>query len=616
MRRHEEVVVFTCGQMADPRPLIKHAYEMWTERWLNMMRLDLVDQEAEGRLEAEGKDTESLQLFNSLQVESGVSQDGNPYHNKYLNRYNHMADGFQRRPRDTTPVYCPSRLYLFDYIGSVLTVHTDDKKETVKTQKAPETEEIQKEEILLSLVPLFEIQKAPETEEIQKVPETEEMQKAPETEEIQKGPETEEIQKAPEMEEIQKAPETEEIQKGPETEEIQKTPETEEMQKAPEMEEIQKAPETEEIQKVPETEEMQKAPETEEIQKGPETEEIQKAPEMEEIQKAPETEEIQKTPETEEIQKAPETEEMQKAPETEEIQKGPETEEIQKAPETEEIQKAPEMEEIQKGPETEEIQKAPETEEIQKAPETEEIQKAPETEEIEKAPETEEIQKAPETEEIQKAPEIVEIQSAPETEESQREPVTIKTQKIPDCAIRVYRPYPGFQHNVLTVCEQICRKQNLIDLCLSGLYLKDETVFKMSRNTQSVVLVDCGFDVDFLRDLLRQLSDCTKLQKLFLGCYSLRRVEKELDEVLENLVAHHEREIAEHDKKGQQMRLKIICGDDVSQDFKNKWELRCRKLKAHFSVVDVFTLAKGVDKLSMVGCPGAYYNIRLFYVNK
>ena len=295
MRRHEEVVVFTCGQMKDPRPLIEHAYEMWIERWLNMMRLNQVNHEAEGQLEAEGKDTESLKLFNSLRAESAVSLDWNPYHNEYLNRYDHRADAFKKRSLDVTPVYSPSRLYLFDCINDILTVNTEEKKETVETQKAQ------------------------------------------------------------------------------------------------------------------------------------------------------------------------------------------------------------------------------------------------------------------------------------------------------DCAIRVYRPDPSLQSNVLTICEQICRKQNLTDLCLFGLSLrdfKDGNVFKMSRNTQSVVLVDCAFHTNFLRGLLRELSDCTKLQKLLLGCKSLCKVEKELDKLLENLIAHHEREVAEHGKKDKQMWLKIICGADMSQDFKNKWEPRSRELKIYLSIVN------------------------------
>ena len=138
IRRHEEVVVFTCGQMADPRPLIEHAYEMWIERWLNRMRFDQVDHQAEGRLEAEDKDTESLKLFNSLEAESQVHLDWNPYHNEYINRYDHRADDFQKRPRDTTSVYSPSRVYLFDCINTILTVGTEDKKEGVERQKAPE----------------------------------------------------------------------------------------------------------------------------------------------------------------------------------------------------------------------------------------------------------------------------------------------------------------------------------------------------------------------------------------------------------------------------------------------------------------------------------------------
>ena len=284
--------------MIDPRPLIEHAYEMWIERWLNMMRFDQVDHQAEGRMEAEGKDTESLKPFNSLKAESQVHLDWNPYHNEYINRYDHRADDFQKRPRDTTPVSTPSRLYFFDCINTIFKVDSEDKMEGVERQRAPE------------------------------------------------------------------------------------------------------------------------------------------------------------------------------------------------------------------------------------------------------------------------------------------------------CAMRIYQPDPTLQRSVLTICEQICQKQSITDLCLNGLYLrdfKDASIFKMSKNAKSVVIVDCEFHADFLRGLLHQLSDCTKLQKLLLGCRSLCDVEKELGDVLEKLIAHQERRVTEHGTKDQPW-LRIVCDNNISKEFGNKWKPRCKEMNVDFSVVNTRSL--------------------------
>ena len=117
----------------------------------------------------------------------------------------------------------------------------------------------------------------------------------------------------------------------------------------------------------------------------------------------------------------------------------------------------------------------------------------------------------------------------------------VERQKVPECAMRIYQPDPSLQRSVLTICEQICQKQTITDLCLNGLYLrdfKDASIFKMSKNAKSFVLFDCELHADFLRSLLHQLSDWAELQKLVLGCRSLCDVEKELGDVLEKLIAH------------------------------------------------------------------------------
>ena len=86
--------------MKDPRPLVQHVYEMLIEDYVNKMRTG-------GYLSVDED------LFKSLYNETTVPLPGLPLHNKYINYYNHKEDDKKKRPRDTTSVYVPSRLFVF-----------------------------------------------------------------------------------------------------------------------------------------------------------------------------------------------------------------------------------------------------------------------------------------------------------------------------------------------------------------------------------------------------------------------------------------------------------------------------------------------------------------------
>ena len=96
-KRYREVVLFVAGLMEDPRPLVQHVYEMQMEYYLNELRIS-------GYLSI---DTD---LLKALRAESSVRLVDHPLHNKYINYYNDVSDP------DTTPVYCPSRLYHFEWM--------------------------------------------------------------------------------------------------------------------------------------------------------------------------------------------------------------------------------------------------------------------------------------------------------------------------------------------------------------------------------------------------------------------------------------------------------------------------------------------------------------------
>ena len=63
------------------------------------------------QLEAQGKCDTDINLFWSIYTESTVPLPDRPYHNKYINHYDHSET-----PRDTTRI-TPSKYYSFDYMS-------------------------------------------------------------------------------------------------------------------------------------------------------------------------------------------------------------------------------------------------------------------------------------------------------------------------------------------------------------------------------------------------------------------------------------------------------------------------------------------------------------------
>ena len=97
--RHREVILFTSGLMKDPKPLINYLYEMQIEDYLNRMRT--------------GDDAPSIDadLFRLFYTEATVKWSDHPLHNEFVNYYDDEEDDRMKRPRDTTPIYFPSRVY-------------------------------------------------------------------------------------------------------------------------------------------------------------------------------------------------------------------------------------------------------------------------------------------------------------------------------------------------------------------------------------------------------------------------------------------------------------------------------------------------------------------------
>ena len=105
IKLQEEVIVFTCGLMKDPIPLVNHVYQTYLERICNLFYLSGIqrDDETEMRLIAQGKKIDAENLFNTLYTESRIPLFGQPHYNQFV-----CMNANQGGEIDT-----PSRIYGF-----------------------------------------------------------------------------------------------------------------------------------------------------------------------------------------------------------------------------------------------------------------------------------------------------------------------------------------------------------------------------------------------------------------------------------------------------------------------------------------------------------------------
>ena len=111
---------FTCGRMSDPTPLVRHVYQTYIEVTLGWMRRGvLTDIDAS--------------LFESLYRECAGRLPGTLLHNPYINYYDHDS-----HPRDTPPIYTPSKLYVFRDVQAAVTCDTEHREGGGNQEEAPE----------------------------------------------------------------------------------------------------------------------------------------------------------------------------------------------------------------------------------------------------------------------------------------------------------------------------------------------------------------------------------------------------------------------------------------------------------------------------------------------
>ena len=106
--KHREVVLFACGLMSDPTPLVDHVYQKWINAYLEGIpkgEYDRYDEYGEYRYEY---DTD---LLEALYAESNVQLPGSALHNNNINYYKD-----RKISSYTQHVYTPSKMYVFLYM--------------------------------------------------------------------------------------------------------------------------------------------------------------------------------------------------------------------------------------------------------------------------------------------------------------------------------------------------------------------------------------------------------------------------------------------------------------------------------------------------------------------
>ena len=110
VKRLEEVVLFTVGLMANPKPLVNHVYELWNERLRVILRSQELDSKAKENLKRSGRDINKLSLLSSLYTECTVQLPGTSLHNQHVNIHHGVLE---------SRTYTASRLYEFNRITEI-----------------------------------------------------------------------------------------------------------------------------------------------------------------------------------------------------------------------------------------------------------------------------------------------------------------------------------------------------------------------------------------------------------------------------------------------------------------------------------------------------------------
>ena len=154
--------------------------------------------------------------------------------------------------------------------------------------------------------------------------------------------------------------------------------------------------------------------------------------------------------------------------------------------------------------------------------------------------------------------------------------------QTPNCAIYIHNPLEAAI--LLPTCYDISKQQGVTDLYLRDATCHNSTPLQAPRliNPQSLYLYTCDLPVDYVRSLLKQLFGTgDSLQYLRLRWMDLSPYESLLDELLEDLVAHHEAQKGQRKLRLEMRGFRIINKPiNLSEEFVKKWRKRCRGVES------------------------------------
>ena len=157
----------------------------------------------------------------------------------------------------------------------------------------------------------------------------------------------------------------------------------------------------------------------------------------------------------------------------------------------------------------------------------------------------------------------------------------IQGEEISPCAMFIRRPDEAVMDSLLSICSQIWKHQPVTHLWIFDVTCNSLEAPRLTK-PQTVNLSFCKFPEDFIKIILSQLIEChcgETLQYLQLNYMDLSPFESLLDELLEDLVAHHEAGLAQ-----RKLWLLLELGGDgdkpinLSSRFRKKWRNRCEKV--------------------------------------
>ena len=157
----------------------------------------------------------------------------------------------------------------------------------------------------------------------------------------------------------------------------------------------------------------------------------------------------------------------------------------------------------------------------------------------------------------------------------------IQGEEIPPCAMTIHYADEAVSDSLLSIYSQISTRQPVADLEMEFVTCNSLEAPRLIKPAM-VHLSQCKLPEDFIKILLRQLIEChcgETLQELMLRWMNLRPFVPLLDELLEDLVAHHEAGLAQ-----RMLRLMLMLYGDkehptnLSEEFVEKWRNRCEKV--------------------------------------